>query len=181
MTIPSDLDQQALEIVVIRSARRRKTVSATWVNWHTLKIRVPAHLPEQETRRIVDKMRSSALRQRARLRQFPSDELLQKRAEHYNRSLFGDQLRWRSIRFVDNQHKRFGSCSPGKGTIRISNRLEKAPPFVLDYVIMHELAHLVEANHSLKFWELVYRYPLAERARGYLMALQMEQDDDQEG
>ena len=181
MPVPPDPDREAIEIVIVRSTRRRKTVSATWVNWRRLEIRAPAHLSEQELRPIVERLRQSALRQRARLRRFPSDQVLEKRAQHYNRTLFGGELRWRSIRFVENQRKRFGSCSPGKGTIRISSRLEQAPAFVLDYVIVHELAHLVEANHSPRFWELVYRYPLAERARGYLMALQLEEDNAKEG
>jgi len=181
MTVHDGPEQGELEIVIVRSARRRKTVSATWVNWHRLEIRAPAHLSERELRPIVEKLRQSALRQRARLHDYPSDAGLERRARHYNRTLFGGALRWRSIRFVTNQRKRFGSCSPGKGTIRISSRLEGAPAFVLDYVIVHELAHLLEANHSARFWELVNRYPLAERARGYLMALQLEADETEEG
>lgn len=181
MPARSDSDRETFEIVVVRSARRRKTVSATWVNWQRLEIRAPAHLSDQELEPIIERLQQSALRQRSRLRHFASDEALHRRAQHYNRTLFGGALRWRSIRFVENQRKRFGSCSPGKGTIRISSRLAQAPPFVLDYVIVHELAHLLEANHSPRFWELVYRFPLAERARGYLMALQLEEDEAQEG
>jgi predicted metal-dependent hydrolase len=74
-----------------------------------------------------------------------------------------------SIRWVDNQTSRWGSCSPGDGTIRLSSRLSSLPPWVIDYVIVHELAHLAEPNHGPAFWALVNHYGKTERARGYLM------------
>jgi predicted metal-dependent hydrolase len=110
-----------------------------------------------------------------------SDEALEQRARWLNRQYFDGKLRWNSIRWVTNQNQRFGSCTPSQGTIRISHRLGKMPQWVQDYVIVHELAHLLEANHGPHFWALVNRYPLTERARGYLMATglePMEEDAD---
>ena len=77
---------------------------------------------------------------------------------------------------MTNQQKRYGSCTPATATIRISTRVAQMPLWVLDYVLVHELAHLLEANHSPRFWELVARYPLSERARGYLIAIGLEGD-----
>lgn len=82
-----------------------------------------------------------------------------------------------SIRWVDNQEWRWGSCTPADGAIRISARVAAYPPWVLDYVIVHELAHLRVPGHGRKFWDLVGRYPKAERARGFLMAKGLEPDE----
>jgi predicted metal-dependent hydrolase len=95
-----------------------------------------------------------------------------------NRDYFAGQLTWLDIRYVGNQRHRLGSCSPATRTIRLSDRLLRTPAWVRDYVIVHELAHLLEANHGARFWTLVNRYPKAERARGYLMAMCLEADLD---
>lgn len=73
-----------------------------------------------------------------------------------------------SVRWVTNQNGRWGSCTPADRTIRISHRIQEMPEWVIDYVLLHELAHLVVPSHNASFWELVGRYPKAERARGYL-------------
>ena len=79
-----------------------------------------------------------------------------------------------SIRWVDNQEWRWGSCTPVDGTIRISSRLAREPAWVLDYVIVHELVHLQVPCHDAIFWAIVSRYPRMERARGFLMARGLE-------
>lgn len=73
-----------------------------------------------------------------------------------------------SVRWVDNQNSRWGSCTPDDATIRLSSRLASMPGWVIDYVLLHELAHLVVPEHGRRFWTLVERYPKTERARGYL-------------
>jgi hypothetical protein len=66
---------------------------------------------------------------------------------------------------------RWASCTPADGTIRISERLREAPSWVVDYVLVHELAHLLEPGHDAPFWAWVHRYPRTERAMGYLEGL----------
>ena len=70
-----------------------------------------------------------------------------------------------SIRWATNQTKRWGSCTLATREIRISSRLRVAPPWVLDAVIVHELAHLLEPGHSPRFRELESRYPAPARRR----------------
>lgn len=160
-------------VEIIRSDRRRKSVSAELKNG-VLLVRAPAAVSDAELAPIIDNLRS---RLRKRTQRTPAaDADLQQRAEELNRRYFNGRLHWQSIRYVTNQNKRFGSCTPSHGTIRISHRLATMPDWVLDYVIVHELAHLEEANHGRRFWQLVNAYPLTERARGYLMAVGMEED-----
>jgi predicted metal-dependent hydrolase len=98
----------------------------------------------------------------------PSDPDLLQRARRLSDLWFGGMAVPESIRWVDNQHARWGSCTPGDRTIRLSDRLRTMPGWVVDYVIVHELAHLLEPGHDDRFWAWVHRYPKAERARGYL-------------
>jgi predicted metal-dependent hydrolase len=72
------------------------------------------------------------------------------------------------VRWSTNQGRRWGSCTPSDATIRISDRVRGMPRWVLDYVLLHELAHLVEPGHGAEFWKLLEAYPRTERARGWL-------------
>ncbi len=153
----------ALAVEVIRSPKRRKTAQARLVG-STVEIRIPAHCSGTEEAELVDHFRAKFERSRA------ADALdLTRRATE-----LGGQYGLpepTSIRWVSNQRFRWGSCTPADGSIRLSDRMTEYPSWVIDYVIVHELAHLVVENHSTAFWELVDEYPLTERARGYLLAM----------
>lgn len=157
---------------IIRSAQRRKTVGAR-LEEGVLVIRAPQGMRDEELAPIIDSLKK---RMRRRNRVIPqTDETLEQRARQLNAKYFDGSLRWNSVRYVTNQNSRFGSCTPADGTIRLSHRLATMPAWVRDYVLVHELAHLLEANHGPRFWQMVNRYPLTERARGYLMALGMDE------
>ena len=160
---------------IIRSTKRKKTVQARVVDG-VLQVLAPAHLSDAELAPIVDDLRKK-LANRAKKAKL-DDQSLGRRARELNRQYFDGQLEWTSIRWVTNQNKRAGSCTPAQGTIRISHRVAEMPAFVRDYVLVHELAHLLESNHSARFWELVNGYPKAERARGFLMGVGMEAVQD---
>lgn len=162
------------EVEVRRSDRRHRTVSAR-LRDGKLVVYLPARMSRAEEEHWVQTMleRFKARNLRSKLN---SDGDLQRRAMELNRLYFGGHLKWSSLKYVTNQNSRYGSCSPADSTIRISSALAEMPRWVRDYVLVHELAHLVEANHSKEFWALVNRYPLTERARGYLMAKGMEEE-----
>ena len=103
-------------------------------------------------------------------RRRPTDERLQERAKRLNYRHFDGRLSWTSIGFAEMDHQ-WGSCSFTDGAIRVARRAADLPDWVLDYLLMHELAHLVHSDHGAEFHALENRYPLAERARGYLLAL----------
>jgi len=166
-------EQKPWPVKITRSAKRKKTVSAELKNGE-LVVRAPARMSDRELAPIIEKLQK---RLRKKTNRIPkTDEDLEVMAQQLNQTYFSGRLKWQSIRYVTNQNRRFGSCTPSLGTIRLSDRLASMPDWVLKYVIVHELAHLEEANHGPNFWALVNRYPLTERARGYLMAIGLEED-----
>jgi predicted metal-dependent hydrolase len=152
---------------VIGSRRRRRTVQAR-LRSGVLEVLVPDSMPLRERERWIEVMRSRIERQLQRAQ--PTDDRLEDRARALNRRIFGGRLRWNSLAFAE-QGRRWGSCTYTAGVIRISHRAAKLPGWVLDYLLVHEMAHLEHADHGPAFWELVMRYELSERARGYLMAI----------
>lgn len=152
----------SLDILVIRSDRRRKTAQARMVSGQ-LEVRIPARLTKAEEAEMVEHFRAKF----ENARRTDDFDLETRAAELAARH---DLPRPESIRWVTNQNQRWGSCTPAEGSIRISNRLIEFPEWVIDYVIVHELTHLLEYGHTARFWEIANRYPLTERARGFLIA-----------
>jgi predicted metal-dependent hydrolase len=154
-------------IRIVASKKRRRTVAAR-LRSGVLELLVPAWMPRAERDHWAEVMRGRLERRMQRSR--PSDQRLLQRAHALNDRHFGGRLRWTSIKFADMQHL-WGSCTFTDGAIRIARRAASLPDWVLDYLLMHELAHLEHSDHGPAFHELESRYPLSERARGYLLAL----------
>ncbi len=163
----------AMDVRIIRSPKRKKTVSAKLCG-NELLIRLPSGLSKSEEARWIEKM--SRRMDRERQKHEPDSDALVKRANELNRRYFNGRLKINSIKYVTNQNSVFGSCTPSRGTIRISHRVAEMPQWVNDYLIIHEMAHLVHPDHSNAFWDVVNRYRYTERARGYLIAKGMEED-----
>lgn len=154
------------EVEIRRSARRRRTVSA-YEQQGRLVILVPDTLTPQEETEWVRKM-SSRLRTRGRLQVASTDDALASQARELSRRYLGGRAVPNSIRWSNRQHRRWGSCTPSSGAIRISEAVRPMPDWVRDYVLLHELVHLLEPGHGPRFWALLEGYPRLERARGYL-------------
>jgi len=158
-----------LEVVVVRSAKRRKSVSARIVGGR-VEVRMPQWMTRVQEAEYVNELVAKLERQRAS----KELDLATRAAELAFRYGLPQPT---SIRWVANQNQRWGSCSPGSGDIRITDRIAKFPHWVIDAVVVHELAHLVEPNHSKRFHALANRYPRQERAHGFLLAMQLHTDD----
>jgi predicted metal-dependent hydrolase len=152
-------------VEVRRSRRRRRTVSAYREGGRTI-VLIPAGFSASEEKHWVDTMVRKL--EAGDRRRRPSDEQLAERAAELSQRHLGGLAKPTSIVWSMNQNSRWGSCTPSDGSIRISARVKGMPPWVLDYVIMHELAHLLQPSHGPSFWALLASYPRTERARGYL-------------
>ncbi|MEU7409076.1 M48 family metallopeptidase [Streptomyces sp. NPDC042638] len=152
-------------IEVRRSARRRRTVSAYREGDRTV-VLIPARMSKAEEQRWVTVMLDKLAAQESR--RVLGDAELAGRAERLSAQYFDGRARPASVRWVANQNTRWGSCTPAEGSIRLSHRLQGMPEYVIDYVLCHELAHLLVPGHGPDFWRLLEAYPRTERARGYL-------------
>jgi len=165
-----------MEIKVIRSENRKRTISARLIN-HIMYVYAPASIPEDQLNKIIEKFkRKFEIR---KIKQELNKQVdLTTIAQKLNEKYLEGKAQFNSIEYSTNQQRQFGVCNSKNKTIRISHRLASMPDWVRDYVIIHELSHILQPNHSNAFWELVNRYPLAERARGYLIAKSLESNQD---
>jgi predicted metal-dependent hydrolase len=153
------------QIEIRRSTRRRRTVSAYREGDRTI-VLLPARMSRAEEAQYVAEMvaRLDAQDRRAR----PTDTELTARAERLSNRYLDGRARPSSVRWVSNQRTRWGSCTIDDRSIRLSDRMQGMPEWVVDYVMVHELAHLIEPSHNRRFWALLESYEQTEKARGFL-------------
>ncbi|WP_245630413.1 M48 metallopeptidase family protein [Granulicoccus phenolivorans] len=154
-----------------RSTRRRRTISAS-LEEGRLVLAVPAGLGVAAEDEYAQQVVPRLLKRLGRTRAAADDGALRERAEYLVATILepatGERRLPAGIRWVGNQRRRWGSCSIHSREIRISDRVRPMPDWVLDYVLVHELAHLYESGHTRRFWNLVGRYPETERAKAFL-------------
>lgn len=143
------------EVEVRASAKRKKTGAAHW-SGSRIVVQIPARLKGKERARFVDELVERLLTQRPQ--NAAGDASLEERARVLG-ELYVNGVEAASVRWVSNQRRRWASCSPASREIRVSHRLRQCPEWVIDAVLVHELAHLIEADHSPAFYELANRHP----------------------
>lgn len=167
------------DVEVRRSARRKRTLTVFRERGRLVAL-VPARLTIAQERALVPPLVERFLRREAQ-RTLPvqTDELAERARRLHDAFLApraGLPLPAFTITWVGNQQRRWGSCSPASGRIRLSSRLRTMPLWVSDYVIVHELAHLFVPTHSAAFHELVSGYPELARAEAFLQGYQFATD-----
>jgi predicted metal-dependent hydrolase len=153
------------EIIVIRSTRRKKNISA-YRQGGRIVVSIPARMSKADERAMVPEMVAKIRAQEAAITM--SEEGLAQRIEELLSQLAPEislrpaSVAWRGMR------ERWGSCTGVDRSIRISDRLKGAPDYALDYVLFHEAIHLVYFDHGAEFKQLLARFPRAEIASAYL-------------
>ncbi|MBX5493334.1 MAG: M48 family metallopeptidase [Chloroflexi bacterium] len=156
-------------VVDLRVNGRLRRNFRWWIEGERLVVERPARVTEREVQAMVQQIAERAARY-LRQQTARSDAELLAHARRLLARYLPERPLLRAAQWSTRQERRHGSCTSGSGVIRVSARLQRYPTWVRDYVIVHELAHLLHPDHSPAFWAVVARYPLAERARGFLIA-----------
>jgi len=165
--------ERAFLVEVRRSKKRRKTIEA-YRKGDTIIVAIPARMGKREEERVVAEMVSKLSKDDLRL---TSTELMS-RALELNSLYLGGKATPLTVEWSSRMERIWGSCTIEERAIRLSNRLDDAPRYALDYILLHELVHLIVAGHSSDFKTLLAIYPYLERAEGYLEGRQIRLDED---
>jgi len=158
------VDGIPLRLSVVR--KRVRHVNARLVG-DTLRVSAPPELADHELEEIIHSL-ARRLTRRQRADQLNQGERLLALARRVAGKL-PNTIRVTDVRFVTTQQARWGSYSLRTGIIRLHGALASMPPWVLEAVIAHELAHAVHPNHSSAFWQLVRRAcQHTDRAQAFL-------------
>jgi predicted metal-dependent hydrolase len=158
--------QPPYPVEVRRSTRRRRTVSVDLRDGVAV-VSIPASFSARQEKQWVERMVAKLHTQS--VRPAHSESALSERAAELSERFLAGRGVPSSIRWVTNQNSRWGSATPASGAIRLSHKLQGMPDWVTDYVILHEMAHLIEPSHNGTFWALLTSYPHTETAKAFLL------------
>ena len=162
----------AVENYEVRPSARRTRTMMAFREAGDLVVVVPEHMTERQRAEMVPGLVQRFLAKEARQRPPRADSELTERAVELYRTWIAPHSSAPEpaigVRWVDNMATRWGSCTVQTGEIRLSQRLSSMPSWVVDHVLLHEVAHLEERQHSQRFWRLVNAHSESARARGFL-------------
>ena len=171
-------DGTQLPVTIRRDKRLKKTARWQREPDGSLLVRIPNRMPKAQLPKLLENI-TAQLEKNKQTAKRRTDEDLQARATYLNRTCFDGKISWEAIRWVPPMKTRLGSCTTGgptDGHIRISEEIRDWPQWVVDYVIVHEMAHRLHPNHSAQFWQTVNQaYPNTERARGFIKGVMFAQ------
>jgi len=170
---------EALGPVEVRRSRNRLRTVTAYRDGDRVVVAIPARFTRAQEREWVRRMVGRLADQERRRR--PSDEELTERAGELSARYLAGSATPTSVNWSANQGRRWGSCTPADGTIRISTRVRGMPRWVIDYVLLHELAHLLHVGHGPEFWAALDGYPRTERARGFLEGVTFGEERAEQG
>ena len=168
-----ELRERLPEFRVIRSSRRKRSIQALRQNG-VIEIHIPDRISRREELELIPEMIQMVLNREAKNRK--SDSELAKWAKEILAQLLPDfdpaleapkSVAWRAMQ------ERWGSCTTVDKTIRISERLNNAPQYVIKHVLFHELIHLRIADHGEEFARLLSRNPDGARAESFLEGFEL--------
>ena len=165
-TLPANLPAYR----VIRKERRRRSISA-FRQGGVIEIHIPAKMSRRQEMEIIPEMIAMVLRREARSRKTDS-QLMQIGIELLTKYLPEFDVKPASINWRD-MSERWGSCTTVDRTIRISDRLIGAPQYVLDYIIFHELIHLIIPGHDQSFYDYLNRFTEQGKAEAFLEGFEL--------
>ena len=160
---PSDVQ----EVVEVRRSKKRSKSVAAWRESGRLVISVPARMSRKEIETHIAELTSRVIKAEGAV---GDAELVALSAELINSYLQPEigSVSPTSVTWSSRQKSLHGSCTSVDRTIRMSKRLASAPQYVIEVVLLHELAHLLHHDHSIQFQELVNRHPKVLEAEAFL-------------
>lgn len=170
-------DPAGVPVRVVRSRRRTRTSQAS-LRDGVIEVRVPARLADHQVEEVVRRL-AARVRRRVLAPGPSAAELMQRAARLADR--YVDGVRPTSITWSDRMQRSFGTCTPVDGTIRIARWAGTFPGYVLDDLLIHELAHLIEPGHGPRFQAIVARNPDHERAEAWMAGYAFGRDVPQAG
>lgn len=159
------------EIVVVRSKKRKRSISAFRQGGKII-ISIPARLTKAEEREVVPEMIAKIRAKEVAPVESELLELADKVLTQYAPEVLARpvSITWRDM------NERWGSCTSVDRTIRLATKLQRAPQYVLEFVLYHEAIHLHFADHGPEFQSLLHRHPRHLEAEAFLAGYELAEN-----